>query len=271
MDDNVPIVVASRRTKCPALGNFIIMGYCLGVLLFSSLFLLPRLPSGHGDAAFVFIVFIIFIVFVMLAVLQYSDPGIIMSAEQSDHDDSRSKSSAPTQNANPNGAPEAKVHEPGSSYCERCSVWRPSGSHHCSICQVCTRSFDHHCGVLGVCIAERNHRWFLTLLFMGALGHWMLFTALVICIAESGYDSAGYITGAVVCGYFGLSMCGTTCYQVCLLAGGTTNYGVWSRRKSYGFQGIAQGLGQLYLVFCTPSAPRHSESAPADESPLTAV
>jgi hypothetical protein len=63
--------------------------------------------------------------------------------------------------------------------CKVCFADRGVGNskkaHHCRTCNHCVAGFDHHCGVLGVCIGENNRRYFVGLLFLGALGLDILF------------------------------------------------------------------------------------------------
>ncbi|KAG5441500.1 putative palmitoyltransferase zdhhc24 [Clonorchis sinensis] len=56
------------------------------------------------------------------------------------------------------------------TYCISCQTFRPPRTHHCYVCDTCVIRRDHHCVFLAQCIGLANWRFFLSLLFYGALG-----------------------------------------------------------------------------------------------------
>lgn len=61
------------------------------------------------------------------------------------------------------------------SFCNVCQRSRPARSHHCSSCKKCIRKRDHHCVWINNCVGLENHKFFIQLLFYGAI------TACLIC------------------------------------------------------------------------------------------
>ncbi|TGZ62035.1 hypothetical protein CRM22_007661 [Opisthorchis felineus] len=56
------------------------------------------------------------------------------------------------------------------TYCTHCRKSRPPRTHHCHICEACVIRRDHHCLFLGQCVGLANWRFFLSLVFYGAVG-----------------------------------------------------------------------------------------------------
>jgi hypothetical protein len=53
--------------------------------------------------------------------------------------------------------------------CQRCGKLKPPRCHHCSTCGKCILKMDHHCIWVGNCIGLHNYKYFLLLLFYGAV------------------------------------------------------------------------------------------------------
>ncbi|KAG5441499.1 putative palmitoyltransferase zdhhc24 [Clonorchis sinensis] len=56
------------------------------------------------------------------------------------------------------------------TYCTYCRKSRPPRTHHCHTCEACVIRRDHHCLFLGQCVGLANWRFFLSLVFYGAVG-----------------------------------------------------------------------------------------------------
>lgn len=81
------------------------------------------------------------------------------------------------------------VNESESSYCKKCSCYRPYRAHHCSTCNVCIRQMDHHCPWIANCVGESNHKAFILLLGYSALSSFIasvcIFNELSYCIQHN--------------------------------------------------------------------------------------
>ena len=43
---------------------------------------------------------------------------------------------------------------------------KSDSSFHCTICNRCSANYDHHCNFINNCLGTRNHKYFLTFLFV---------------------------------------------------------------------------------------------------------
>lgn len=98
--------------------------------------------------------------------------------------------------------------------CDTCLIVRPPRSFHCAKCDVCIEVHDHHCPWVGGCIGMRNHKKFVTFLFMTSLAG---FIGSIVCLPPiiqryetafaGGNDSMDANFGISICiGIFTLSM-----------------------------------------------------------------
>jgi palmitoyltransferase ZDHHC9/14/18 len=53
--------------------------------------------------------------------------------------------------------------------CDTCLIVRPPRSFHCAKCDACIEVHDHHCPWVGGCVGMRNHKKFITFLFLTAI------------------------------------------------------------------------------------------------------
>lgn len=56
-------------------------------------------------------------------------------------------------------------------------------SKHCQTCQHCVQRYDHHCPWIENCVGERNHRWFVLYLAVGA-AHWLVSMTMSLLLAD---------------------------------------------------------------------------------------
>ena len=52
------------------------------------------------------------------------------------------------------------------NFCSRCEVIKSETSFHCTICNRCVELFDHHCPFVNNCLGYRNHKYFLSFIFI---------------------------------------------------------------------------------------------------------
>mmetsp|Transcript_6001 Transcript_6001/g.8120 ORF Transcript_6001/g.8120 Transcript_6001/m.8120 type:complete len:220 (+) Transcript_6001:911-1570(+) len=52
------------------------------------------------------------------------------------------------------------------NFCSRCEVIKSETSFHCTICDGCVELFDHHCPFINNCLGYRNHKYFLSFIFI---------------------------------------------------------------------------------------------------------
>ena len=52
------------------------------------------------------------------------------------------------------------------NFCSYCEVIKSETSFHCTICNRCIESFDHHCPFVNNCLGHRNHKYFLSFIFL---------------------------------------------------------------------------------------------------------
>lgn len=50
--------------------------------------------------------------------------------------------------------------------CSYCEVIKSETSFHCTICNKCVELFDHHCPFINNCLGYRNHKYFLSFIFL---------------------------------------------------------------------------------------------------------
>ena len=50
--------------------------------------------------------------------------------------------------------------------CSYCEVIKSETSFHCTICNKCVEHFDHHCPFINNCLGYRNHKYFLSFIFL---------------------------------------------------------------------------------------------------------
>lgn len=240
----------SFADSLPACGNWVIGGYVIFIALFYNYWLAPVVPIGYGTSYGLVVFGSAVGAISMLVIIFVSDPGAMVRGSRPSNDLA-------------SDSIDRGVRADGSSFCDRCYVWRPPGSHHCRTCEACVRQFDHHCGVVGRCIGERNHRWFTGLLFFGATGHGGLFAAEYDIIFHADKGGASNWIILIMFAYFGLALLGSTVFQLVLLATNTTNYGMWSNRKTMACAGFIPIVVELYRALFNPSrrgAPIGSDS-----------
>ncbi|SGZ50176.1 CIC11C00000005480 [Sungouiella intermedia] len=95
-----------------------------------------------------YIAFTIASVFLSTALVTFSDPGTVNSANVA--------------------AACAKFKDNGLIFfgktCSTCHTYKPARSKHCSVCNRCVLLFDHHCIWFNNCIGYNNYRWFIAFL-----------------------------------------------------------------------------------------------------------
>jgi len=52
------------------------------------------------------------------------------------------------------------------NFCSYCEVIKSETSFHCTICNRCVELFDHHCPFINNCLGYRNHKYFLSFIFL---------------------------------------------------------------------------------------------------------
>ena len=52
------------------------------------------------------------------------------------------------------------------NFCSYCEVIKSESSFHCTICNRCVELFDHHCPFINNCLGHRNHKYFLSFIFL---------------------------------------------------------------------------------------------------------
>ena len=55
------------------------------------------------------------------------------------------------------------------NFCSYCEVIKSETSFHCTICGKCVEYFDHHCPFINNCLGYRNHKYFLSFIFLYTL------------------------------------------------------------------------------------------------------
>ena len=53
--------------------------------------------------------------------------------------------------------------------CSYCEVIKSENSFHCTICNKCVENFDHHCPFINNCLGYRNHKYFISFIFLYSL------------------------------------------------------------------------------------------------------
>ena len=62
------------------------------------------------------------------------------------------------------------------NFCSYCEIIKSETSFHCTFCHKCVEHFDHHCPFINNCLGYRNHKYFLTFIF--------LYTLYLLCLLE---------------------------------------------------------------------------------------
>ena len=52
------------------------------------------------------------------------------------------------------------------NFCSYCEVIKSESSFHCTICNRCVELFDHHCPFVNNCLGYRNHKYFISFIFL---------------------------------------------------------------------------------------------------------
>jgi len=52
------------------------------------------------------------------------------------------------------------------NFCSYCEVIKSETSFHCTICNRCVELFDHHCPFINNCLGYRNHKYFVSFIFL---------------------------------------------------------------------------------------------------------
>ena len=52
------------------------------------------------------------------------------------------------------------------NFCSYCEVIKSETSFHCTICNRCVENFDHHCPFINNCLGYRNHKYFISFIFL---------------------------------------------------------------------------------------------------------
>ena len=55
------------------------------------------------------------------------------------------------------------------NFCSYCEIIKSETSFHCTFCHKCVEHFDHHCPFINNCLGYRNHKYFLTFIFLYSL------------------------------------------------------------------------------------------------------
>jgi len=159
--------------------------------------------------------------------------------------------------------PEDTVNDDGEKWCRTCKHWRPPKATHCTACGFCMLNYDHHCGVVGNCIARDNHRYFIALLGVGAVGHVFLGIGVGLRIVKA-FDDYGsdiwthwwlypmFLAAAYVV-YLTLALFGFWAFQCFLASTGFTEKDVMGRGRNPDCEDVRQCPSNVYTLCCTTS------------------
>jgi hypothetical protein len=86
-----------------------------------------------------------------------------------------------------NSLPEDEDRDHINQICLTCMDWKGPRSKHCTVCDACVDNFDHHCGWLNNCVAKKNHRLFVLMLYVTAIGQLAHFYACYCSLEGEGF------------------------------------------------------------------------------------
>jgi hypothetical protein len=86
------------------------------------------------------------------------------------------------------------------SQCHTCEIEYPIALnvHHCRTCGYCVIGFDHHCGILGRCVGAYNRVYFIFILGLGVIGHFVSLLAISCRDKGSVMDMAAELFRSVI-------------------------------------------------------------------------
>lgn len=77
------------------------------------------------------------------------------------------------------------------NFCSYCEVIKSESSFHCTICNKCVEAFDHHCPFINNCLGHRNHKYFISFIFLYTFYLLILMTETIRHFIEI-YKSEGF-------------------------------------------------------------------------------
>lgn len=109
-----------------------------------------------------------------------------------------------------------------STYCRKCSRYRPPRAHHCSVCDRCILRMDHHCLWIGNCVGLRNHRYFVQFLGYSFICSFCIGICCSNDIVSGAADNATSLVSGVLGSAFSIVLGVLFILHICIISKNST-------------------------------------------------